>query len=206
MVTYGNAFHNMSLNMLDLLADTNQSRTKFNNLATELRSRISSIENSTVIVDSFFKNLISYQSTRFSFIFIFVTVIISIAGVILLYWLFMIFTMKLKRCMFLNKICQVIMMSKVCLGIFISAAAIACILISTVMINMCSLYDKSFTDKSLSDVILEQAKSNNFQFVDYARKCAYAPTGNLRDFLNGTLLSEYESILGRFDALQFIGG
>lgn len=205
MVTYGRSFHEMSISMLEMLNDSNQSRTKFNNLATELRGRITSIENSTAIVDTFFKNLINYKSTRFSFIFIFVTIIISIAGVILLYWLFMIFTMKLKKCMFLNKICQVIMMTKVCLGIFTSAAAIACILITTVMINMCSIYDRSFTDKSLSDVILEQAKSNNFQFVEYARKCAYAQTGSMKDFVNSTMLADYEEILKKFDSLQFLG-
>lgn len=132
-------------------------------------------------------------------------VILSIAGIILLYWLFMIFTIKLKKCMFLNKICMVIMVSKVCLGIFISAAAIICIVVSTVTINLCTIYDKSFSDKSLSDVVLEQAKKTNSQFVEYAQKCAYKPNGNLRDFISPPLQSDYDNILKKFDSLRFIG-
>lgn len=105
MVQYGNAFHNASVHLQDILGDKNLARTKFTNLVKELNTTILGLQNSTTIVDNFFKNLINYKNNRFSFIFIFVTIIISIAGVILLYWLFMIFTMKLKKCMFLNKIC-----------------------------------------------------------------------------------------------------
>jgi len=109
-----------------------------------LVTKLSKIQVSIQKVDNYFNELIDYKKTRFNMIIGFVTAALSISGVIFFYWLFMIFTMKLKKCMFLNTLCKLIMVSKVCLGILISLVSIALILVTCVVFNTCWIYDKSF--------------------------------------------------------------
>lgn len=116
-----------------------------------LVAKLTTIQASIKRVDTYFNKLIDYKKTRFNMILGFVSAVVSIAGVILFYWLFMIFTMKLKKCMFLNTLCKLIMVTKVCLGILISIVAISLILVTCIVFNGCWIYDKSFQDKNLAD-------------------------------------------------------
>jgi hypothetical protein len=70
-----------------------------------LIERLTKIQLSIKNADTFFNNIINFKDTRFKMILGFVVAVISIAGVILFYWLFMILTMKLKKCMALNTFC-----------------------------------------------------------------------------------------------------
>jgi hypothetical protein len=176
-------------------------KTKLTEIIGLMVTKLTSIQESIKKVDSYMNELIDYKKTRFNMILGFVSAVISIAGVILFYWLFMIFTMKLKKCMFLNTLCRLIMITKVCLGILISIISIALILVTLVVFNTCWIYDKSFQDQNFADQMLAKAKGSNLEFVQYAQNCIYKEKGNFRDFLTEEQKKGYDETVGKFDML-----
>ena len=165
---------------------------------SHLRSKVEDFDQKGERMHQFIKKTMDYESTTNTLSYALMLISMLKGSLLIFNLVFMFFTMYLKKCMLLNKICKLIMNLMIVTGILMSFIALLFIVLTILLNNLCFIWDDAIKSKQFANTIIPK------NYRKYSNVCFFEQSGSFRDFMDQDRQEEFDSSMKKFDSLYYL--
>jgi hypothetical protein len=200
LVGYGKALHE-GMKLFKNFSTMNDTKDKVSNSLKQLASSSDLIANQTTNAEKMITQDFNIPSLKSRVQGILILAGVIVAGVLVLYLLFIFVTTSLNKCLWLNCLSKIIMLVSMISGCLLSISTLVFTLLSVIFINLCFYFEKSINDPTYDIISKFGGTSNSLPVKALLDNCIYpTATGNISSIIGVDMMAPFN------DAMKMLTG
>jgi hypothetical protein len=200
LVGYGKALHE-GMKLFKNFSTMNDTKDKVSNSLKQLASSSDLIANQTTNAEKMLTQDFNIPSLKSRVQGILILAGVIVAGVLVLYLLFIFVTTSLNKCLWLNCLSKIIMLVSMISGCLLSISTLVFTLLSVIFINLCFYFEKSINDPTYDIISKFGGTSNSLPVKALLDNCIYpTATGNISSIIGVDMMAPFN------DAMKMLTG